>query len=192
MDKNRCPWCQADDGYRNYHDLEWGVPTFDDRVHFEFLILESAQAGLSWHTVLKKRDNYRRAFAEFDPVAVAAFDEDTVDALMENPGIIRYRKKIEAAVKNASAFLKVQKEWGSFSDYIWSFVDHCPVDGKRKSLEEVPAQTEISQALAKDMKRRGFSFLGPTILYAHMQATGLVNDHLTTCFRYEEVKTWKK
>jgi DNA-3-methyladenine glycosylase I len=186
-DKERCPWCERDDLYRAYHDEEWGVPVYDDRVHFEFLILESAQAGLSWHTVLKKREAYREAFADFDPAIVATYGEAEINALVENPGLIRYRKKMEAAVQNARAFLRVQDEFGSFASYIWGFVDHTPLQNAYERLEEVPAKTEISTALAKDMKKRGFSFLGPTILYAHMQATGLVNDHLTGCFRYEEV-----
>ncbi len=187
-DETRCPWCDRDDLYRTYHDEEWGVPVYDDRVHFEFLILESAQAGLSWHTVLKKREAYREAFAGFDPAVVATFDASEIDVLMENPGLIRYRRKIEAAVQNARAFLRVQEEFGSFTRYIWGFVGNEPPQNAYRSLQEVPAKTEVSERLAKDMKKRGFSFLGPTILYAHMQATGLVNDHLTDCFRYEEVK----
>ncbi len=188
MKKIRCAWVPAGDAlYEAYHDKEWGVPVHDDRVMFEFLVLESAQAGLSWRTVLRKRENYRRLFANFDPVVVAAFDEATIEMLMLDAGIIRNRAKINAAVKNAKAFLKIQREFGSFSVYLWAFVDHRSIDGKRRFMETLPARSNISDVLARDLKQRGFSFLGSTVCYAHMQATGLMNDHVEGCFRYHEV-----
>ena len=171
---------------QSYHDQEWGVPSWDDRVQFEFLVLESAQAGLSWLTVLKKRQAYRKAFANFDPVKVARFSPARIAKLLENPGIIRNRLKVNAAVSNAGHFLKVQEEFGSFSDYIWGFVDGRPIVNRWRKLADLPATSAESDALSKDMKRRGFKFAGSTIMYAHMQATGLVNDHLTHCFRYQE------
>jgi DNA-3-methyladenine glycosylase I len=184
----RCEWCEGSDLYREYHDTEWGYPVHDDRKHFEFLVLESAQAGLSWITILKKRENYRRAYDGFDPVKVARYSEKKKAALLENPGIVRNRLKIEASISNAIHFLEIQKEFGSFSDYIWGFVKGKPVNGKRKTLAEIPATTELSDIISKDLKKRGFKFLGSTIMYAHLQATGIVNDHLTSCFRYKEVK----
>ncbi|MBX3243291.1 MAG: DNA-3-methyladenine glycosylase I, partial [Acidobacteria bacterium] len=168
-------------------DTEWGVPLHDDRALFEFLILEGAQAGLSWDTILKKRDNYRKAFDNFDAAKVARYSEAKCAKLLTNEGIIRNRLKIGSAVRNANAFLKVQKEFGSFDAYIWSFVGGKPIDGKRKALGEVPAKTDISDAISKDLKKRGFNFVGSTIMYAFMQATGMVNDHLTSCFRYKEI-----
>jgi len=171
-----------------YHDEEWGVPVRDDATQFEFLVLESAQAGLSWSTVLHKRDGYRRAFAAFDPVKVARFTPNRVEKLIANPAIIRNRLKIKATVTNAQAFLAVQDEFGSFADYIWGFVDGDPVLNRWRRQEDVPATSPVSDALSKDMKQRGFKFVGSTIMYAHMQATGLVNDHLVDCFRYEEVQ----
>lgn len=184
----RCAWVPAgDELYERYHDEEWGVPVHDDRKLFEFLILESAQAGLSWITVLRKRENYRRLFAGFDPKKVARFTPADVERLMQDAGIIRNRAKIEAAITNAQAFLKIQKEWGSFSSYIWAFVGGRPVQNQWTSFKSLPAKTETAEALAKDLKKRGFKFLGPTVLYAHMQATGMVNDHTTDCFRYHAI-----
>ncbi len=173
---------------RHYHDYEWGVPVTDDRKQFEFLVLESAQAGLSWSTILNKRENYRKAFAGFDPVKVAKFGILHVKKLMNNAGIIRNRLKIEASVNNAQKFLEVQKEFGSFSNYIWDFTGGKPQTNCWKTLKNLPPKTELSDALSKDLKKRGFKFLGSTVLYSHMQAVGLVNDHLTTCFRYKELK----
>jgi DNA-3-methyladenine glycosylase I len=185
---NRCPWCLGFDQYVRYHDEEWGVPSYDDQVHFEFLILESAQAGLSWATILKKREGYRNAFANFDFHVVADFPESYIEVLMQEPGIIRNRLKIAAAINNARRFIEIREEYGSFSDYIWGFVGGRPIQHVRKQLKDVPATSPESDLLAKDMRKRGFKFLGSTTLYAHMQATGLVNDHLSECFRYQEVK----
>lgn len=181
----RCPWCGNDEVYMKYHDEEWGVPVHDDRKHFEFLVLESAQAGLSWITILKKRENYRRAYENFDPVKVASFDQDKIEELMNNPGIIRNRRKIEASINNAQRFLGITREFGSFDDYIWSFVNNKPIHNQWKELSEVPANTKLSHEISKDLKKRGFKFLGSTIVYSYMQATGLVNDHLIDCFRYK-------
>lgn len=182
----RCSWASNDLNIP-YHDAEWGVPLHDDRALFEFLILEGAQAGLSWDTILRKRDNYRAAFDNFDPELVAAYDDKKVAELLGNEGIIRNRLKIASAIANAKAFLKVQEEFGSFDKYIWGFVGGKPLDNKLKSSSEVPAKTDISDAVSKDLKKRGFNFVGSTIMYAFMQATGMVNDHLTSCFRYKEV-----
>lgn len=179
----RCPWCGTDPLYTRYHDEEWGVPVRDDRKQFEFLVLESAQAGLSWITILKRRRGYAEAYRGFDPEKVARFDEKDVERLMNDPGIIRNRKKIESSVNNAQRFLEVQEEFGSFCRYIWDFVDGAPLVNHWKTMEEVPAETELSRAVAKDLKARGFRFLGPVIVYSHMQATGLIDDHLTGCFR---------
>ena len=184
----RCPWCLGFPEYVAYHDTEWGVPVYDDRIHFEFLILESAQAGLSWATILKKRDGYRKAFADFDYKIVAEFPESYVQELLQDPGIIRNTLKIKAAINNARCFLKVQEEFGSFSNYIWGFVGGKPIQNSLRSMGGAQATTPESDLLAKDLKKRGFKFLGSTTIYAHMQATGLVNDHLTSCFRYEQVK----
>jgi DNA-3-methyladenine glycosylase I len=172
-----------------YHDQEWGVPVFDDRKQFEFLVLESAQAGLSWITILKKRENYRQAYDGFDPARVARYGEAKRKKLLENPGIVRNRLKIEASITNAQKFLELQKEAGSFSAYIWSFTGGKQITGGWKSLSELPARTELSDQIAADLKKRGFRFLGSTIMYAHLQATGIVNDHITGCFRYKEIKT---
>jgi DNA-3-methyladenine glycosylase I len=185
----RCPWAGTDPDYVAYHDEEWGVPVHDDRTHFEFLILEGAQAGLSWSTILKKRANYRRAFDDFDPATVAAYDEAKIEQLLADAGIIRNRLKVTAAVRNAREFLKVQAEFGSFDAYIWSFVGGRPIVNAWESLRQLPAESAESRALSKDLKGRGFSFVGPTIMYAHMQAIGLVNDHLVSCFRYHELRT---
>lgn len=188
MEPIRCDWAKHP-LETQYHDREWGVPVRDDRKQFEFLVLESAQAGLSWLTILKRRENYRAAFADFDPEAVARFSQARVEELLQDAGIIRNRKKIEAAVNNAKAFLAIQEESGSFCNYIWDFVDGSPIQNSWSKLEEIPATTPLSHTVAKDLKKRGFNFLGPTTVYAHMQAVGLVNDHLVSCFRYEQVRT---
>lgn len=183
----RCGWAGTDPLYVAYHDEEWGVPVHDDRRLFEFLVLEGAQAGLSWLTILRKRPAYRRAFDDFDPEKVARYDARRIARLLADPGIVRNRLKIESAVQNARAFLRVQEEFGTFARYQWSFVDGRPLQNRYASLKEIPARTEISDALSKDLKRRGFSFVGSTIMYAHMQAVGMVNDHLVSCFRHEKV-----
>ena len=181
----RCPWSEGvDEDYRRYHDIEWGVPVHDDPTHFEFLTLEGAQAGLSWAIVLRKREGYRRAFCGFDVERVARFNRRSVERLVKDPQIIRNRQKIEATLTNARAFLSVQEEFGSFDRYIWAFVDGEPIVNRWRSQKQVPATSPESDALSKDLKSRGFKFVGSTIIYAHMQATGLVNDHLTACFRY--------
>lgn len=178
----RCPWCGTDPLYVKYHDEEWGKPVYDDRILFEFLILESAQAGLSWITVLRKRGNYRKAFADFDPSAVASFSPEDIERLLQDPGIIRNRLKISAAISNARLFLDIQKEFGSFSNYIWGFLpDRKPIVNNWKSPGEIPPRTPLSDQISADMKKRGFKFFGTTICYAHMQATGMINDHLETC-----------
>ncbi len=182
--KTRCTWCGTDPLYVEYHDKEWGVPVRDDRKLFEFLILEGAQAGLSWITILRKREGYRNAFAGFDPEKVARFTPKRVEKLLLDPNIVRNRLKVESSVSNARVFLKTQDQFGSFSNYIWRFTDGKPIVNRRKSIKEVPARTELSDAISKDMKQRGFRFVGSTIVYAHMQATGMVNDHTTDCFRY--------
>jgi DNA-3-methyladenine glycosylase I len=187
--KSRCPWCLGFPEYVTYHDTEWGVPVYDDRVHFEFLVLESAQAGLSWATILKKRDGYRRAFADFDYRIVAEFPESYVQELLQDSGIIRNVLKIRAAISNAQRFMEIQREFGSFSNYIWGFVGGKPIQNSLRTMGEALATTPESDRLAKDLKKRGFKFLGSTTIYAHMQATGLVNDHLVDCFRYQELKT---
>ncbi len=183
----RCPWAETDPLYLRYHDEEWGVPVHDDRKLFEFLTLESAQAGLSWITVLRKRENYKRAFADFDPHKIAAFTEKKVERLLQNPGIVRNRLKIAAAINNAACFLKVQEEFGSFDAYSWRFVDGKPLVNARRSLDELPAVTPESDKFSKDLKKRGFKFVGSTIVYAHMQACGMVNDHLVDCYRYRQL-----
>ena len=180
----RCPWAGPDPLYREYHDTEWGAPVHDDRHFFEMLILEGAQAGLAWITILRKRQGYRDAFEGFDPAVVARYDDRRLAALLENPAIIRNRRKIESAVGNARAFLRIQDEHGSFDRYVWQFVDGCPRQNRWRSLDEVPAETSESRTMSRDLKRRGFRFVGPTICYAFMQATGLVNDHLVDCFRH--------
>ncbi len=177
----RCGWCEKDDLYRNYHDIEWGKPVYDDKTLFEFLVLESFQAGLSWYTILKKRENFKSAFDDFNYKKIANYSEEKVEELMHDAGIIRNRLKILATINNAKRFQEVQKEFGTFSKYIWTFVDGKPVVNHPKTLNDVPATTEISDALAKDLKKHGFKFLGSTVMYAHMQATGMVNDHLVDC-----------
>ena len=185
---SRCPWCLSFPDYIRYHDEEWGVPVHDDRVHFEFLILEGAQAGLSWSTILRKREGYRKAFANFDPKKVARFDESQVEALLQNPRIVRNRLKVKAAVNNAQHFLDLQQEFSSFDNYLWDFVGNKAIQNRWKNLKEVPATTTESDAISRDLKKRGLKFVGSTVIYAHMQACGLVNDHLIDCFRHQEVK----
>ena len=180
--KNRCAWCEKDDLYREYHDNEWGKPVYDDDKLFEFLILETFQAGLSWHMILKKRENFRKAFANFDYNLIAAFDEYEVQELLKDVGIIRNKLKIKATITNAIAFKKVQTEFGSFSSYIWSFVSGKPIDNNPKTLKDVPASTSLSDIISKDLKKKGFKFVGTTVVYAHMQATGMVNDHVEDCW----------
>lgn len=180
--KQRCSWCEKDDLYRNYHDNEWGKPVYDDQTIFEFLILETFQAGLSWYTVLAKRENFRKAFDDFDWLKIANYSDEKMIELAENAGIIRNKLKIKATVSNAQAFIKVQEEFGSFSKYIWAFVDGKPIDNQPKTLSEVRATSPISDALSKDLKKRGFKFVGSTVVYAHMQATGMVNDHIENCW----------
>jgi DNA-3-methyladenine glycosylase I len=183
----RCAWVGTEPLYVDYHDREWGVPVHDDRLLFEFLVLEGAQAGLSWLTILKKRDGYRRAFAGFVPEKVARFGPADVERLLADPGIVRNRLKVESAVTNAQAFLKVQEEFGSFDSYVWRFVDGETIQNRWSNIAEIPAKTEVAERLSKDLKRRGFRFVGPTIVYAHMQATGMVNDHTVECFRWAEL-----
>ena len=188
VNPKRCAWVNVDHALmREYHDREWGVPVHDDRTHFEFLILEGAQAGLSWSTILNKRDAYRRAFSQFDPHKVARYSEARIDKLVADPGIVRNRAKIASAVKNAQAFVAVQEEFGSFDAYCWRFVDGRPLQNRWTSMTSVPANNAQSDAFSRDLKRRGFSFVGTTIIYAHMQAVGMINDHLIDCFRYREV-----
>lgn len=182
----RCDWViPGNTLYEKYHDTEWGVPVHNDRKIFEFLVLESAQAGLSWITILKKRENYRKAFANFDPKKVSKFSSKDIKKLLQNEGIVRNKLKIEATINNAKRFLEIQKEFGTFSKYIWSFVGNKPIQNKWKNIKELPSQTSESEALSKDLKKRGFKFLGPTICYAHMQATGMVNDHTVDCFKHK-------
>jgi DNA-3-methyladenine glycosylase I len=183
----RCGWAKGEI-YERYHDTEWGVPLHDDHALFEFLVLEGAQAGLSWSTILNKRENYRKAFGRFDPRKVARYDERKIAALLEDPGIVRNRLKVRAAVTNAKAFLEVQKEFGTFDAYIWRFVGGKPLQNRWRELKELPARTPESDAMSKDLIKRGFTFVGSTICYAHMQATGMVNDHLVTCFRHRELR----
>ena len=181
MTKKRCAWCEKTDLYKDYHDNEWGKPVYDDATIFEFLILETFQAGLSWYTVLAKRENFRKAFDNFDLIKIANYSEDKMAELAEDAGIIRNKLKIKATVTNAQAFIKVQEEFGTFSKYIWGFVDGKPIDNQPKTLSEVKATTPISDALSKDLKKRGFKFVGSTVVYAHMQATGMANDHVVDC-----------
>ncbi len=187
MNKHKCGWCIGDPLYEAYHDEEWGVPVKDDATLFEFLILETFQAGLSWITVLKKRENFRKAFDQFDYKKIANYTEDKIASLLQDAGIIRNKLKVRATVSNAQAFMKVQEEFGSFSDYIWKFVDGKPIKNSFNNYKDAPANTPLSDTLSKDLKKRGFKFVGTTVVYAHMQATGMVNDHEVNCFRYEEV-----
>ena len=193
LDSNRCAWAGSDPLYRDYHDAEWGVPVHDDRLLFEFLTLEGAQAGLSWITILKKREGYRRAFAGFHPEVVAAFGEPQLVQLLTDSGIVRNRLKLSSTLGNARAFLNIQEEFGSFDAYLWRFVDGVPLQNAWRSHSEVPAFTAVSDALSQDLKRRGFRFVGGTICYAFMQAVGMVNDHTTDCFRWSELRAgdWK-
>jgi DNA-3-methyladenine glycosylase I len=186
--RKRCAWAEGPElDSRDYHDREWGVPVHDDRLLFEFLILEGAQAGLNWSTILRKRENYRKAFANFDPGKVARFDKRKTGQLLKNAGIVRNRLKIESAIQNARAFLEVQKEFGSFDSYVWQFVGGRPKRNRWRSLRQIPAETAESRAMSKDLMKRGFRFVGPTICYAFMQAVGMVNDHVVTCFRHKEI-----
>jgi len=187
MSKIRCSWCGNDPLYVAYHDTEWGVPVYDDAKLFEFLILETFQAGLSWITILRKRENFRKAFDKFNYKKIATYNKDKFEELLQDAGIIRNKLKIKATISNASAFMEIQHEFGSFSNYIWSFTKGKPLLNKWKNLHEIPATTELSDTISKDLKTRGFKFVGSTVIYAHMQATGMVNDHITTCFRYREV-----
>jgi DNA-3-methyladenine glycosylase I len=187
MIMDRCPWAGDDPLYLNYHDNEWGVPVHDDRKHFEFLVLESAQAGLSWITILRRRENYRTAYSNFDPRAVSNFKEADITKMLNNPGIIRNRKKIETSVNNAKRFLEIKEEYGSFDSYLWGFIGGKPVVNRLKSVSEIPAKTELSEKISSNLKNRGFKFIGPTIIYAHLQAVGLVNDHIVSCFRFHEI-----
>lgn len=187
MTQHKCGWCLGDALYEAYHDLEWGVPVKDDATLFEFLVLETFQAGLSWITILRKRENFRNAFDNFDYQKIAAYPESKIQDLLQDAGIIRNKLKVRATVTNAQAFIKIQDEFGSFSKYIWSFVDHTPIKNKVKDYKKAPATTPISDALSKDLKKRGFKFVGSTVMYAHMQATGMVNDHEVDCFRYNQV-----
>lgn len=185
--KQRCDWCEGDDLYEAYHDNEWGVPVYNDDTLFEFLILETFQAGLSWITILRKRENFRKAFDNFNYKKIANYNQNKIDSLLQDAGIIRNKLKINATITNAQAFIKIQEKFGSFSKYIWGFVDGKPIKNEYINMQDVPATTEISDALSKDLKKRGFKFVGPTVVYAHMQATGMVNDHVKGCYRYEEV-----
>lgn len=180
--KTRCAWCEKDDLYRKYHDEEWGKPVYDDATLFEFLILETFQAGLSWYTILTKRENFRKAFDNFDYKKIAQYSEEKIQELLLDAGIIRNKLKVNSAVSNAIAFMKIQKEFGSFSKYIWGFVDSKPIDNNLQSLKDVPATTPLSDTISKDLKKRGFKFVGSTVVYAHMQATGMVNDHIANCW----------
>ena len=186
--KTRCPWCGDDPLYQHYHDTEWGVPVRSDKKLFEFLILEGVQAGLSWITVLRKRENYRKAYDNFDWEKVARYDERKIAALLQDPGIVRNRLKVRGSVTNAKAFIKVREEFGTFSKYIWNFVDGEPVQNSPLTMKDIPPVTALAERISKDLKKRGFTFVGPTIVYAHMQATGMVNDHLVDCFRHKELK----
>lgn len=180
--KQRCGWCNSSEVYQNYHDEEWGKPVYDDATLFEFLLLETFQAGLSWITILNKRDNFRKAFDDFDYKKIAQYSDDKIQELLQDAGIIRNKLKVHSAVTNAQNFIKIQEEFGSFSTYIWAFVDHKPIDNFPKSLKDVPATSALSDAISKDLKKRGFKFVGSTVIYAHMQATGMVNDHVENCW----------
>lgn len=186
--KGRCQWANGDPLYEKYHDEEWGTPLYDDQLLFEFLILEGFQAGLSWITILRKRENFRRAFSNFDAKKVARYGEADIERLMQDAGIIRNKQKILAAINNAQRYLDIQKEWGSFSDYFWHFTGGKPIVNHLESMGQIPAKTPLAEEISKDMKARGFKFVGPTIIYAHMQATGMVNDHMVNCFRWSQVQ----
>ena len=188
MEQQRCDWSVSQEIYIQYHDTEWGVPVREDRKQFEFMVLESAQAGLSWITILKRREGYRRLYADFDVEKVASFDEKRIEAMLQDTGIIRNRKKIESSIKNAGLFIKVAEEYGTFSNYLWGFIDGKQVVNHFTRMDQLPAKTPLSDRIAKDLKQKGFTFLGSTIIYAHLQATGLVNDHLVDCFRHVECR----
>jgi DNA-3-methyladenine glycosylase I len=188
MNKKRCEWAQHDELMRDYHDTEWGVPQHDDKVLFEFLVLEGMQAGLSWNTILRKRENFRKAFDNFDYTKISKYSEDIIENLLQNTGIIRNRLKINSIITNAKSFLTIRDDYGTFDDYIWSFVNHKPILNSWTSLNELPSSTELSEKISRDLKKKGFKFVGTTIVYAFMQAVGLINDHTTYCFRYEEIK----
>ena len=188
----RCVWCGTDPVYVNYHDKEWGVPLYTDRKLFEMLILEGAQAGLSWITILRKRPHYRQVFDRFDPIKIASYEKRKINSLLKDPGIVRNRLKVEGTVKNARAYLELKANEGKFSDFLWQFVDGKPILNKWRRMQQVPARTSESDAMSKELKRRGFTFVGSTICYAFMQAVGMVNDHTTDCFRYRELKTGRK
>lgn len=187
MKKTRCAWCGDDPLYVAYHDKEWGVPVYDDQTLFEFLTLETFQAGLSWITILRKRENFRKAFDQFDYKKIANYSDDKIESLLQDAGIIRNKLKVRSAVTNAQHFIEIQEEFGSFSTYIWDFVDGKPIKNNFKTLSDFPANTPLSDKISKDLKKRGFKFVGTTVIYAHMQATGMVNDHIENCFRYNEV-----
>ncbi|MDQ7916221.1 DNA-3-methyladenine glycosylase I [Mesonia sp. MT50] len=188
MSKKQCPWCVGDALYEKYHDLEWGVPVYDDKTLFEFLILESFQAGLSWITILKKREHFRKAFDHFEVEKVAHYSEEKIQELLQNPGIIRNKLKVRSAVSNAQAFIEIQKEYGSFSKFIWNYVNHKAIQNKVEDYTTAPPTTPLSEKMSKDLKKRGFKFVGPTVIYAYMQAVGMVNDHEVSCFRHQEVQ----
>lgn len=187
LGKKRCDWCLGNELYMDYHDREWGVPVHDDREHFEFLVLESAQAGLSWLTILKRREHYRRLYDNFDPEKVAQYGPERIHEMLQDPGIIRNRKKIESSVSNARLFLDIVNDYGSFDQYIWGFTDGKVIVNNWKSIDELPANSPLSDQITRDMKKRGFKFLGTTIMYAHLQSIGVINDHLVDCFRYNEL-----
>ncbi len=192
MSLSRCAWAGDDPLYQKYHDKEWGVPLHSDKKLFEFLILEGMQAGLSWITILKKRQAFREAFDGFDFNKVAKYQDRKIEQLLDNPGIIRNKLKVNAAVTNAQAFIRIRKEFGTFNKYIWQFVDHQPLQNSWKNLQEMPAKTPLAETITRDLKKRGFSFVGPTIVYSHMQATGMVNDHTRDCFRHQEIRELSK
>jgi len=185
-DIERCPWCMGNEAYMEYHDHEWGVPVYDDAKQFEFLVLESAQAGLSWLTILKRREGYRTQYDQFDVQKVATYDESRIRMMLQDTGIIRNRKKIESSINNANRFIEIQEKFGSFAKYLWDFVEGKQILNRFSKIEDIPPRTQLSDKISRDLKDRGFQFLGSTIVYAHLQATGLVNDHLTSCFRYLE------
>ena len=186
-ERKRCGWCEGDPLYEAYHDNEWGVPVYDDATLFEFLVLETFQAGLSWITILRKRENFRLAFDNFNYKRIANYDDEKINSLLKNSGIIRNKLKIRATVSNARAFIKIQEDFGSFSNYIWGFIDGIPIKNNFKNLKDVPANTSLSDMISKDLKKRGFKFVGSIVVYAHMQATGMVNDHIVSCYRYNDV-----
>ena len=183
----RCPWGETNDLYIKYHDEEWGVPVHDDRKHFEFLTLEAAQAGLSWLTILRKRENYKKAYSHFDPLRVSKYGDKDIDRLLQNEGIVRNHKKIEASVNNARKFMEIKKEFGSFDNYVWRFVDYKPMVNRWKDVKEIPSKTALSDQISEDLMQRGFRFIGSTILYSYLQAVGIVNDHIVSCFRYPQI-----